>query len=149
MERTLVLLKPDAVQRRLVGRIISRFEDKGLKIVGMKLMQVTRELAERHYAEHREKPFFSELVSFITSSPIVAMVVEGPGAIDEVRRLMGKTDPREAAPGTIRGDYGLSITQNLVHGSDSPESAAREIPIFFSEGEIFDYSMADEPWLGG
>jgi len=149
MERTLVLLKPDAVQRRLVGRIISRFEDKGLKIVGMKLMQVTRELAERHYAEHREKPFFSELVSFITSSPIVAMVVEGPGAIDEVRRLMGKTDPREAAPGTIRGDYGLSITQNLVHGSDSPESAAREIPIFFSEGELFDYSMADEPWLGG
>jgi len=149
MERTLVLLKPDAVQRRLVGRIISRFEDKGLKIVGMKLMQVTQELAERHYAEHREKPFFSELVSFITSSPIVAMVVEGPGAIDEVRRLMGKTDPREAAPGTIRGDYGLSITQNLVHGSDSPESAAREIPIFFSEGELFDYSMADEPWLGG
>lgn len=149
MERTLVLLKPDAVQRRLVGRIISRFEDKGLKIVGMKLMQVTQELAERHYAEHREKPFFSELVSFITSSPIVAMVVEGPGAISEVRRLMGKTDPREAAPGTIRGDYGLSITQNLVHGSDSPESAAREIPIFFSEGEIFDYSMADEPWLGG
>jgi len=149
MERTLVLLKPDAVQRRLVGRIISRFEDKGLKIVGMKLMQVTRELAERHYAEHREKPFFSELVSFITSSPIVAMVVEGPGAIDEVRRLMGKTDPREAAPGTIRGDYGLSITQNLVHGSDSPESAAREIPIFFSEGELLDYSMADEPWLGG
>jgi len=149
MERTLVLLKPDAVQRRLVGRIISRFEDKGLKIVGMKLMQVTQELAERHYAEHREKPFFSELVSFITSSPIVAMVVEGPGAINEVRRLMGKTDPREAAPGTIRGDYGLSITQNLVHGSDSPESAAREIPIFFSEGELFDYSMADEPWLGG
>jgi len=149
VERTLVLLKPDAVQRRLVGRIISRFEDKGLKIVGMKLMQVTRQLAERHYAEHREKPFFSELVSFITSSPIVAMVVEGPGAISEVRRLMGKTDPREAAPGTIRGDYGLSITQNLVHGSDSPESAAREIPIFFSEGEIFDYSMADEPWLGG
>lgn len=149
MERTLVLLKPDAVQRRLVGRIISRFEDKGLKIVGMKLMQVTRELAERHYAEHREKPFFSELVSFITSSPIVAMVVEGPGAISEVRRLMGKTNPREAAPGTIRGDYGLSITQNLVHGSDSPESAAREIPIFFSEGEIFDYFMADEPWLGG
>ena len=149
MERTLVLLKPDAVQRRLVGRIISRFEDKGLKIVGMKLMKVTQELAERHYAEHREKPFFGELVSFITSSPIVAMVVEGPGAIDEVRRLMGKTNPREAAPGTIRGDYGLSITQNLVHGSDSPESAAREIPIFFSEGELFDYSMVDEPWLGG
>jgi len=149
MERTLVLLKPDAVQRRLVGRIIARFEEKGLKIVGMKLMRVTRELAERHYAEHREKPFFPELVSFITSSPIVAMVVEGPGAIDEVRKLMGKTNPREAAPGTIRGDYGLSITMNLVHGSDSPASAAREIPIFFSEGEILDYQTADAPWLGG
>jgi len=149
MERTLVLLKPDAVQRRLVGRIIARFEEKGLKIVGMKLMRVTRELAERHYAEHREKPFFPELVSFITSSPIVAMVVEGPGAIDEVRKLMGKTNPREAAPGTIRGDWGLSITMNLVHGSDSPASAAREIPIFFSEGEILDYQTADAPWLGG
>jgi nucleoside-diphosphate kinase len=149
MERTLVLLKPDAVQRRLIGRIIARFEEKGLKIVGMKLMRVTRELAERHYAEHREKPFFPELVSFITSSPIVAMVVEGPGAIDEVRKLMGKTNPREAAPGTIRGDWGLSITMNLVHGSDSPASAAREIPIFFSEGEILDYQTADAPWLGG
>ena len=149
MERTLVLLKPDAVQRRLVGRIISRFEDKGLKIVGMKLMKVTRQLAERHYEEHREKPFFSELVSFITSSPIVAMVVEGPGAIEEVRKLMGKTNPRDAAPGTIRGDFGLSITMNLVHGSDSPASAAREIPIFFAEGEILEYSTADAPWLGG
>jgi nucleoside-diphosphate kinase len=149
MERTLVLLKPDAVQRRLIGRIISRFEDKGLKIVGLKLMRVTRELAERHYAEHREKPFFEELVSFITSAPIVAMVVEGPGVIAEVRKLMGKTDPREAAPGTIRGDYGLSITMNLVHGADSPDSAAREIPIFFSEGEILAYSTADAPWLGG
>lgn len=149
MERTLVLLKPDAVQRRLVGRIISRFEDKGLKIVGMKLMKVTQQLAERHYEEHREKPFFSELVSFITSSPIVAMVVEGPGAIEEVRKLMGKTNPRDAAPGTIRGDFGLSITMNLVHGSDSPASAAREIPIFFAEGEILEYSTADAPWLGG
>ncbi|MCD5408376.1 nucleoside-diphosphate kinase [Candidatus Bipolaricaulota bacterium] len=149
MERTLVLLKPDAVQRRIVGRIISRFEDKGLKIVGMKLMKVTQQLAERHYEEHREKPFFSELVSFITSSPIVAMVVEGPGAIEEVRKLMGKTNPRDAAPGTIRGDFGLSITMNLVHGSDSPASAAQEIPIFFSEGEILEYSTADAPWLGG
>ncbi len=149
MERTLVLLKPDAVQRRLVGRIISRFEEKGLKIVGMKLMKVTQELAERHYGEHREKPFFGELVSFITSSPIVAMVVEGPGAIDEVRKLMGKTNPRDAAPGTIRGDWGLSITMNLVHGSDSPASAAREIPLFFSQDELLSYSLADAPWLGG
>ena len=149
MERTLVLLKPDAVQRRLVGRIISRFEEKGLKIVGMKLMKVTQELAERHYGEHREKPFFGELVSFITSSPIVAMVVEGPGAIDEVRKLMGKTNPRDAAPGTIRGDWGLSITMNLVHGSGSPASAAREIPLFFSQDELLSYSLADAPWLGG
>ena len=149
MERTLVLLKPDAVQRRLMGRIISRFEEKGLKIVAMKMMRVTRELAERHYAEHRGKPFFSELVSFITSAPIVAMVVEGPKAIETVRRMMGKTDPLEADPGTIRGDYGVSITMNLVHGSDSPATAAREIPIFFAPEEILDYDIADQRWLGG
>ncbi|MGY4707779.1 nucleoside-diphosphate kinase [Candidatus Bipolaricaulota sp. J31] len=149
MERTLVLLKPDAVQRRLMGRIISRFEEKGLKIVAMKMMRVTRELAERHYAEHREKPFFSELVSFITSAPIVAMVVEGPKAIETVRRMMGKTNPLEADPGTIRGDYGVSITMNLVHGSDSPATAAREIPIFFAPEEILDYDIADQRWLGG
>ncbi len=149
MERTLVLLKPDAVQRRLVGRIISRFEEKGLKIVALKMMRVPRELAERHYAEHREKPFFGELVSFITSAPIVAMVVEGPKAIETVRRMMGKTNPLEAAPGTIRGDYGLSITMNLVHGSDSPETSAREIPIFFAPEEILDYDIADQRWLGG
>ncbi|NOX44997.1 MAG: nucleoside-diphosphate kinase [Caldiserica bacterium] len=149
MERTLVLLKPDAVQRRLVGRIISRFEEKGLKIVALKMMRVPRELAERHYAEHREKPFFGELVSFITSAPIVAMVVEGPKAIETVRRMMGKTNPMEADPGTIRGDYGLSITMNLVHGSDSPQTAAREIPIFFAPEEILDYDIADREWLGG
>ena len=149
MERTLVLLKPDAVQRRLMGRIISRFEEKGLKIVAIKMMRVTRELAERHYAEHREKPFFGELVSFITSAPIVAMVVEGPKAIETVRRMMGKTNPLEADPGTIRGDYGLSITMNLVHGSDSPATAAREIPIFFAPEEILDYDIADQRWLGG
>lgn len=149
MEQTLVLLKPDAIQRRLMGRIISRFEEKGLKIVAMKMMQVTRELAERHYAEHRGKPFFEELVSFITSAPIVAMVVEGPKAVETVRRMMGKTDPLEADPGTIRGDYGLSITMNLIHGSDSPATAAREIPIFFAPEEILDYDIADQRWLGG
>ncbi len=149
MERTLVLLKPDAVQRRLMGKIISRFEEKGLKIVALKMMRVPRELAERHYAEHREKPFFGELVSFITSAPIVAMVVEGPKAIETVRRMMGKTDPLEADPGTIRGDYGLSITMNLVHGSDSPATASREIPIFFAPEEILDYDIADQRWLGG
>ena len=149
MERTLVLLKPDAVQRRLMGRIISRIEEKGLKIVAMKMMQVTRELAERHYAEHKEKPFFGELVSFITSGPVVAMVVEGPSAVEVVRKMMGNTNPLEAAPGTIRGDYGLSITMNLIHGSDSPETSAREIPIFFDEEEILHYDIADSKWLGG
>lgn len=149
MERTLVLLKPDAVQRRLVGRIISRFEDKGLKIVGLKMIRISRELAEKHYAEHREKPFYQELVSFITSAPVVAMVVEGPKAVEVVRRMMGKTNPMEAEPGTIRGDYGLSVTMNLIHGSDSLASAAREIALFFHEDEILNYQTSDTPWLGG
>ncbi|MBC7092921.1 nucleoside-diphosphate kinase [Candidatus Bipolaricaulota bacterium] len=149
MERTLVLLKPDAVQRRLIGRIISRFEDKGLSIVGLKLLRVSPELAERHYAEHRGKPFYGELVAYITSAPVVAMVVEGPRAIDTVRRLMGKTNPLDADPGTVRGDFGQSITMNLVHGSDSPASAAREIPLFFEDQELVDYRTADAPWLGG
>ncbi len=148
MERTLVLLKPDAVQRRLVGRIISRLEDKGLRIVAMKLVQVSRNLAERHYGEHREKPFFAELVQFITSAPVVALVVEGPSAIQTVRTLMGKTNPLEAAPGTIRGDYGLSVTMNLVHGSDSSTTAAREIPLFFTPEELVDYTTADACWIG-
>ncbi|GAB4308221.1 MAG: nucleoside-diphosphate kinase [Candidatus Bipolaricaulota bacterium] len=149
MERTLVLLKPDALQRRLVGRIIARLEAKGLSIVAMKLMHVPRGVAERHYAEHIGKPFYEELVSFITSAPVVALVVAGPGAIEVVRRLMGKTNPVEADPGTIRGDFGLSVGMNLVHGSDSPAAAAREIPLFFSPGEILSYPMADAAWLGG
>ncbi|MCR4391347.1 MAG: nucleoside-diphosphate kinase [Candidatus Acetothermia bacterium] len=149
MERTLVLLKPDAVQRRLIGRIISRFEDKGLSIVGLKLLRISPELAERHYAEHRGKPFYGELVAYITSAPVVAMVVAGPRAIDTVRRLMGKTNPLDAEPGTVRGDFGQSITMNLVHGSDSPASAAREIPLFFGDQELVDYRTADAPWLGG
>jgi len=149
MERTLVLLKPDAVQRRLVGRIISRIEEKGLKIVGLKMIRVPRELAEKHYAEHREKPFYPELVSFITSAPVVAMVVEGPKAVEVVRKMMGKTNPLEAEPGTIRGDFGLSVTMNLIHGSDSPASAEREIALFFREDEILHYTTADSPWLGG
>ncbi len=149
MERTLVLLKPDAVQRRLIGRIISRIEDKGLKIVGLKMIRVPRELAEKHYAEHREKPFYPELVSFITSAPVVAMVVEGPKAVETVRKMMGKTNPLEAEPGTIRGDFGLSVTMNLIHGSDSQASAAREIALFFREDEILSYNTADSAWLGG
>ncbi len=149
MERTLVLLKPDALQRRLVGSILARFEAKGLKIVGMKLLQVSRDLAERHYAEHVGKPFYGELVSFITSAPVIALVIEGPRVIEAVRGLMGKTNPFDAAPGTIRGDFGLSVGMNLVHGSDSPASAAREIPLFFSPAEIASYPLADAAWLGG
>lgn len=149
MERTLVLLKPDALQRRLVGQILARLEAKGLKIVGMKLLRVSPELAARHYAEHVGKPFYNELVSFITSAPVIALVVEGPRAVEVVRRLMGKTNALEAEPGTIRGDYGLSVGMNLVHGSDSPASASREIALFFSPDELHDYTLADAPWLGG
>ena len=131
MEQTLFLVKGDGVRRRLIGEIVRRIEDKGLDIREMRLMDVSRELAEEHYAEHREKPFFGELVEFITTSPVVAMRVEGEGAIKVLRRLMGATDPAEAAPGTIRGDLALSMPDNLVHGSDSPESAARELKLFF------------------
>ncbi len=134
-ERTLVLIKPDGVKRGLVGEIISRFERLGLRIVAMKLMRVDEELASRHYAEHREKPFYPELVSFITSGEVVAMVLEGESAVAAVRKVMGATNCLEAAPGTIRGDFGLGITQNLVHGSDGPESAAREISLFFPDLE--------------
>ena len=131
MEQTLFLVKGDGVRRRLIGEIIRRIENVGLDIREMRLMDVTRELAEEHYAEHREKPFFGELVEFITASPIVAMRVEGEGAIKVVRKLMGATNPAEAAPGTIRGDLALSMPDNLVHGSDSPESAQRELELFF------------------
>ena len=131
MEQTLVLVKGDGVRRRLVGEIVRRIENKGLDIRAMRLMDVSQELAEEHYAEHREKPFFGELVEFITASPVVAMKVEGEGAIKVVRKLMGATNPAEAAPGTIRGDLALSLPDNLVHGSDSPESAKRELRLFF------------------
>ncbi|MBA3426694.1 MAG: nucleoside-diphosphate kinase [Rubrobacter sp.] len=131
MEQTLVLVKGDGVKRRLIGEIIRRLENKGLDVRALKLMDVSRELAEEHYAEHREKPFFEELVEFITSTPVVAMTVEGEGAIQTVRNLMGATNPANAAPGTIRGDLALSMPDNLVHGSDSPESAERELGLFF------------------
>ncbi len=131
MEQTLVLVKGDGVRRRLVGEIIRRIEAKGLDIRSMQLMDVSRELAEEHYAEHREKPFFEELVEFITATPVVVMRVEGASAIQVTRRLMGATNPAEAAPGTIRGDLALSLPNNLVHGSDSPESAERELKLFF------------------
>ena len=131
IEQTLVLVKGDGVRRRLVGEIVRRFEAKSLDVRAMQLMDVSRELAEQHYAEHREKPFFEELVEFITSTPVVAMRIEGEGAIQVVRRLMGSTNPAEAPPGTIRGDLALSLPDNLVHGSDSPESAERELGLFF------------------
>ncbi len=131
MEQTLILVKGDGVRRRLIGEIIRRIEAKGLDIRALQLMDVSRELAEEHYAEHREKPFFEELVEFITSTPVVAMRVEGEGAIKSMRNLMGSTNPADAAPGTIRGDLALSMPDNLVHGSDSPESAGRELKLFF------------------
>lgn len=146
MERSLVLLKPDTVQRGLIGELTSRLEDKGLKITGMKLMKVGDELAREHYKEHVEKDFFSDLFEFITSSPIVAMVVEGEQAISVIRGMMGATNPFEADPGTIRGDYGLDLTKNLIHGSDSPESADREIDLFFDEDEILDYELTEKQW---
>jgi nucleoside-diphosphate kinase len=131
MEQTLVLVKGDGVRRRLLGEVIRRIENKGLDIRALRLMDVSRDLAEEHYAEHREKPFFEELVEFITATPVVAMRVEGEGAITVVRALMGATNPAEAAPGTIRGDLALSLPDNLVHGSDSPKSAERELDLFF------------------
>jgi len=132
-ERTLVLVKPDGVRRGLVGEVIGRFERLGLKITAMRMLRVDEDLAAQHYAEHVEKAFYAELVSFITSGEVVAMVLEGESAISAVRKLMGPTDPADAAPGTIRGDYGLEITENIVHGSDGSESAAREIGLFFPE----------------
>ncbi len=147
MERTFVMVKPDGVQRGLIGEVISRIERKGLKIVAMKMMRVSQEMAKEHYAEHREKPFFSSLVDYITSGPVVAMVVEGRNAVSVVRKLVGKTDPIEADPGTIRGDLALDIGRNVVHASDSQQSAEREIGIFFSDDEITDYRKFDEDWV--
>jgi nucleoside-diphosphate kinase len=146
-ERTLVLVKPDAVQRGLMGEIISRFERRGLHPVAMKLMQVTGDAAARHYSEHSSRPFYSGLVDFITSSPVLAMVWEGPGAVAMVRTMMGATDPASSAPGTIRGDLAVSLAMNAVHGSDSPESAAREVAIFFSDDELLDRENSSAEWV--
>jgi nucleoside-diphosphate kinase len=145
-ERTLVLIKPDGVQRLLVGRIIARFEERGLKLVGLKLVQVDRQLAERHYAVHREKPFFRGLVEFITSSPLVAAVFEAPNAISLVRAMVGATRPHEAAPGTIRGDFAIETAQNLVHASDGPETATQELGLWFEPDELIDYPREVDRW---
>lgn len=147
MERTLVLVKPDGVQRGLVGNVVSRFEETGLKLVAMKMLQMDRGMAERHYAIHRGKPFFEGLVDFITSSPLVAAVFEGPRAVAVVRKLMGETDPARAAPGTIRGDLGLTMRYNVVHGSDSVENAVQEINLFFRAEELLSYERQVERWI--
>ncbi len=149
MERTLVLVKPDGVQRCLAGEILTRLEKRGLKIVALKMLRMDRALAERHYAVHREKPFFNDLVSFITSGPIIAAVLEGEKAIESTRQTMGATDPKKAAPGTIRADLGINMEHNLIHGSDSPENAAAEIAIFFKPEEILSYTRDVDRWLTG
>ena len=147
MERTLVLVKPDGVQRGLIGEVISRFEGTGLKITGLKFVHIPNALAAQHYAEHKGKPFYDGLISFITSSPSVAMVLEGSNAVSNVRKLMGVTSPTEAQPGTIRGDFGLDLGRNIVHGSANIEDAAREVPLFFNEAEITSYARAVDPWI--
>lgn len=141
------MVKPDGVQRNLIGKIVSRFEEKGFTLVGAKLMQVSRELAEKHYAEHKERPFFGELVDFITSGPVFAMVWEGNNVIATARNMMGKTNPVDAAPGTIRGDYAVSVGMNIIHGSDSPESAEREINLWFSQDELLTYEKTIQRWI--
>jgi nucleoside-diphosphate kinase len=149
VERTLIILKPDAIQRRLAGRIIQRFEEKGLAIVGAKLLMLSRELAERHYAPHKAKPFFPRLIEYITSGPVIAMVLQGPRAVEMARTLMGATAGFEAAPGTIRGDFGADQTLNLVHGSDSTETARDEIALFFADDELLDYPPPGAAWVFG
>lgn len=147
MERTFLAIKPDGVQRQLVGEVIRRFEAKGFTLVGLKLMQVSRELAEKHYDVHREKPFFGGLVDFITSGPLVAMVWEGDGVVASARKIIGATNPLSAEPGTIRGDFGVSIGRNLIHGSDAVETAQREISLWFSNEELVTWSPTLTPWL--
>ena len=147
MERTLVLLKPDCVQRRYMGRIIGRFEDKGFNIVAMKMLRVTAELSKQHYAEHVEKPFYPGLEQFITAAPVVAMIVEGPQAISVLRNMLGATSGLAAAAGTIRGDYSASKQMNLVHASDGPDAARREIELYFKKEEICGFDLCLTPWL--
>ncbi|MHC4508114.1 MAG: nucleoside-diphosphate kinase [Planctomycetota bacterium] len=146
-ERTLIIIKPDAVQRHLAGRIIARLERKGLKLVAAKLMQIPEEVARRHYAAHRDRPFFEPAVKFMTSAPSLLMVWEADGIVDMARKIIGSTLGYDAQPGTIRGDFGCSQRYNLIHGSDSPESAEKEIALFFTPDEIIDYNLVDSPWL--
>ncbi|ARF15478.1 nucleoside-diphosphate kinase [Sporosarcina sp. P3] len=147
MERTFLMVKPDGVQRNLVGEIVGRFEDKGYQLVGGKLMNISQELAEQHYGEHKERPFFGELVEFITSGPVFAMVWEGENVISTARLMMGATNPKESAPGTIRGDFAVTVGKNIIHGSDSAESASREINLFFKEEELVTYDKTVNNWI--
>ncbi|SEA61600.1 nucleoside-diphosphate kinase [Thalassobacillus cyri] len=147
MEKTFLMVKPDGVQRNLVGEIVSRFENKGFKLAGAKLMIIPAELAEKHYGEHKDKPFFGELVDFITSGPVFAMVWEGENVIATARQMMGSTKPQDALPGTIRGDFGVTVGKNVIHGSDSPESAEREIGLFFEEDKVLSYDKNDQNWV--
>jgi nucleoside-diphosphate kinase len=147
MEKSLVLIKPDAIQRGLAGKIISRLEEKGLKIVAMKMLQIDRDLAQRHYAVHKGKAFFDDLVNFITSSPIIAAVFQGRNAVEIIRQVMGETDPAKAHSGTIRGDFGIDIGYNLIHGSDSLDNASKEIELFFKKEEILNYNRELDTWL--
>jgi nucleoside-diphosphate kinase len=146
-ERTLVIVKPDGVQRGLIGPILSRLESRGLKIVGLKLLQVSRDLAERHYAEHEGKPFYAGLLNYITSGPVVVLCVEGTSAVQMVRNTVGVTNPLNAAPGTIRGDLALDIGRNLIHASDAVETAERELALWFDADELLDYARASDPWV--
>ncbi len=147
MERTLIIIKPDAVQRGLTGQIITRFERRGLRLAGMKLIQINRSLAEKHYAIHQGKPFYEPLIQYITSSPVVVIALEGNNAIEIARRTMGATNPAEAAPGTIRADFGLEIGRNLVHGSDGEDTAASEVSLFFNEDELLSYERDNDHWI--
>lgn len=147
IERTLILVKPDGVQRSLIGEIVGRFERRGLKLVGMKFIQMSRQLAEDHYGVHKERPFYHSLVEYITSGPVVAMVWEGNSAIAAARSTMGATNPVAAAPGTIRGDFGMEIGRNLVHGSDSPENAVKEVNLFFAPDELVDWGRDSDSWI--
>ncbi|MDG5787598.1 nucleoside-diphosphate kinase [Evansella sp. AB-P1] len=147
MEQTFLMVKPDGVQRNLIGEIVARFEKKGFTLAGAKMLAISQDLAETHYEEHKDKPFFNELVGFITSSPVFAMVWEGENVISEARKMMGKTNPNEALPGTIRGDFGVHMSMNIIHGSDSVESAEREIGLFFKKDELVNYDKAVTKWV--
>jgi nucleoside-diphosphate kinase len=147
MERTLIIIKPDGVQRALVGEIVKRFDARGLRIAGMKLMRISRETAEKHYAEHKGKPFYEGTVAYMTSAPVVVMCLEGPDAVTAARATMGATNPLNAPPGSIRGDFGVNISRNLVHGADKPETAVRELALYFADDELISYERSPDKWL--